>query len=55
MARYVVVDPEERVIVGGPYLWDGVSAWVPPEPGVLMVEAEAAAEGFVYPPDPASE
>ena len=38
--RWVVVDPEDDSIVGGPYLWDGSASWSPPEVGRLVLEAE---------------
>lgn len=47
--RYVVVNATDRVIVGGPYLWDGQSDWSPPEQGELMTQAEALAKGYSYP------
>jgi hypothetical protein len=51
MARYVVV--AGGVIVGGPYVWDGVSAWQPPAAGELMTEADADAAGATWPePEP---
>ena len=49
-ARYVVVDDETQTIVGGPYKWDGVRPWTPPEEGRLMLESEAIAAGYTYPP-----
>ncbi|GAB1642523.1 hypothetical protein [Krasilnikovia sp. MM14-A1259] len=55
MHRYVVVDPAEHVIVGGPYLWDGVAAWTPPDEGELLLESDALAAGYVWAPDPAAE
>lgn len=49
--RYVVVReaPEDRTIIGGPYLWDGHTDWTPPDDGDLMREAEALEAGFRYP------
>jgi hypothetical protein len=35
--RYVVVDNKGKQ-VGGPYIWDGVSEWSPPEDGKLVLE-----------------
>lgn len=48
--RYVVVDTDNKTIIGGPYLWDGVSQWTPPEEGTLLLEADATAQGYDYPP-----
>ena len=50
--RYVLVDEDTQQIVGGPFLWDGVTAWEPPDPGTLMLEADAAAAGYTWPPNP---
>lgn len=50
--RYVVVDEETKTIVGGPYLWDGITEWTPPDEGTLMLEADALADGYTYPPMP---
>jgi hypothetical protein len=65
VGRYVAVDQATRTILGGPWGWDGVQPWVPPEPrgntadasemvaaGTLMVEADAQARGYAYPPPP---
>lgn len=53
MARYVVVvDSPSKLIVGGPYLWDGVAEWTPPEQGTLLLESDAAEQGYQWPPDP---
>jgi hypothetical protein len=49
MDRYVVADPGSMTIIGGPYLWDGVTAWTPPADGTLMLEADALAAGYAYP------
>lgn len=54
MPSYVVVDAEQRTIIGGPYLQDWVADWTPPEPGAVMLEADAVAEGFTVPSDPAA-
>lgn len=53
--RYVVCDPSNMIIVGGPYVWDGRSIWTPPEEGELMTEAAAAEAGYAYPVIVASE
>lgn len=54
--RYDVVDPATRIIVGGPYKWDGVTQWTPPEiqtnPDagyLLLLESDALAQGYTYP------
>jgi hypothetical protein len=47
--RYVVVDTDRNLIVGGPYLWDGDAAWQAPEPGELMLERDAADQGHSWP------
>lgn len=52
VGRYVVVDEGTKYILGGPYLWDGVAEWTPPEEGTLMIEADARAQGYDWPPDP---
>lgn len=48
--RYVVVDPATKYIVGGPYLWDGVTLWNPPDEGTLMLESDAQAAGYIDKP-----
>ncbi|MGV9243600.1 hypothetical protein [Streptomyces sp. NPDC003710] len=52
MENYVVVSTtaKDKTIVAGPYLWDGVTSWTPPEAGKLMTEAQVLAKGYVYPP-----
>jgi hypothetical protein len=52
MARYVVVDTDTETIVGGPYLWDGLAEWTPPVAGTLLLESEALADGYTWPPPP---
>lgn len=65
VGRYVVVDQPSKTIIGGPWGWDGVQPWIPPAPdgntqdatvlqaqGVLLLEADALAAGYVYPPAP---
>jgi hypothetical protein len=47
---YVVVNEETKTITGGPYLWDGVTDWTPPDPGTLMKTADAEAAGYTWPP-----
>lgn len=48
--RYVVVvNTPTKQIIGGPYRWDGVTPWTPPEQGTLMLEADALAQGYKYP------
>jgi len=58
--RYVVVEPTSKLIVGGPYMWDGRAKWVAPEiatanePDSLAVMREADAfEGGYSVPAPA--
>jgi hypothetical protein len=36
--NYVVVDENSGEKIGGPYLWDGVTPWTPPEKGRLITE-----------------
>lgn len=52
--RWVVVDPNHsnKIILGGPWKWDGVAAWTPPVAGELMLESDALANGWEYPPPP---
>lgn len=50
--RYVVVNESTHLIVGGPYAWDGMTEWTPPDPGTLMLEAAALTNGYAYPPPP---
>lgn len=50
VGRWVVTDPDDKLILDGPYLWDGVTPWTPPTAGVLMLEADALADGFTYVP-----
>lgn len=61
--RYVAVDEQTMWIVGGPDLWDGLTEWRPPAgngalatdmlaAGTLMLEADATAAGYSYPPPP---
>lgn len=52
--RYDVVDPATKTIVGGPYQWDGVTEWTPPQieaspdAGYLVIlESDAVAQGYV--------
>lgn len=47
--NYVVVDTKQKLIVGGPYRWDGTAEWQPPEEGDLMLESEAVKKKFGYP------
>jgi hypothetical protein len=50
--RYLVVNETTHLIVGGPYAWDGVTVWTPPDPGTLMLEADAFSAGYTWPPPP---
>lgn len=54
--KYVVGDPNTMIIVGGPYRWDGVTEWTPPEiqdnPDAdykILLESDALAQGYTYP------
>ncbi len=49
MDRYVVVDPDSKTIVGGPYLWDGKAKWEAPETGDLVLESDASKRGYRWP------
>lgn len=68
VGRWVVVssDTADKLIKGGPYLWDPPTAWQPPEgggawatamvtAGTLLEEAPARADGYTYPPPPPPE
>jgi hypothetical protein len=48
VAQYVVVDVPNHLIVGGPYMWDGVATWSPPEGGTVMTLAAARAGGHAW-------
>jgi hypothetical protein len=50
--RYVGVsdDPENKVIVFGPCLWDGETEFDPGAGVDMMLEAEALEDGYTYPP-----
>ncbi len=50
--RWVVVNDDGRIVSRGPYLWDGVTPWQPPEQGRLMREDDAVAAGY-RPAEPA--
>ena len=52
VSRWVVVpeDANNKTIVGGPYLWDDQITWTPPVSGVLMLESDALASKYTYPP-----
>jgi hypothetical protein len=53
MARYVAVnanDLNDKVIKMGPLGWDGVTPYNPGDQYLLMLEATALADGYVYPP-----
>ncbi|MGW5989534.1 hypothetical protein ACWFRT_13545 [Streptomyces anulatus] len=50
---YVAVnadDPTDMVIKLGPLLWDGETAYDPGPQYRLVLEADALAQGYVYPP-----
>jgi hypothetical protein len=50
VTRYVVVDVPNHLIVGGPYMWDGVTQWSAPEAGTLMTLAAALTGGHSWTP-----
>lgn len=50
VTRYVVVDVPNHLIAGGPYMWDGVTTWTPPEVGTLMTLAAALTAGHTWTP-----
>lgn len=64
MSRWLVVTPPPgKTILGGAYLWDGQTAWQPPDgggrdaadmvaSGELLEEAQALADGYTWPPPP---
>lgn len=59
VGRYLVVNPADHTIVGGPYLWDPDNEWTPPEvasnpdAGYEVMEESAAMEaGYEWPPAP---
>jgi hypothetical protein len=62
VGRYLVVNPADHTIVGGPYMWDPEDEWTPPEvvanpdAGYEVLEESAAMEdGYEWPPAPPSE
>jgi hypothetical protein len=57
MAKYVVVstDTADKVIKDGPFIWDGVTAWVVPAGRQAITEATATASGYTYPPAPTAD
>lgn len=50
--RYVTVptDTTDRAIKHGPLLWDGTTALTAPQGTKLILEADALAQGYTYPP-----
>lgn len=52
--RYLVVNPETKTIIDGPFLWAGDPEWEYPG-GTWMLEAEALEGGFTWPPPPVFE
>lgn len=50
--RWFVVDVQARTVLGGPYMWDGQSAWTPPVDGSLITGDECAAGGYTTPAPP---
>jgi hypothetical protein len=57
VGRYVLVstDPTDRLILAGPFLWDGVSRLVPPEGQRVITEAIAVSDGYTHPLPPIRE
>lgn len=51
IGRYVVVNSDEKTIVGGPYKWDPERSpeWTSPEEGTVMLESEAGEQGYTWP------
>jgi len=50
---YVAVngtDPTDKVIKIGPLLWDGETEYNPGDQYRLLLEVDALAQGYVYPP-----
>lgn len=57
MANYVTVstDTADKVIKGGPFVWDGTTAITVPAGQTTMLATSATAQGYTYPPRPVSE
>lgn len=57
VSRYVLVstDSSDKVIKGGPVLWDGSAAWSWPAGQTPITEADAAAQGYSFPPPSAAD
>lgn len=53
VTRYVIVstDPADKIIKDGPILWDGVTVLNLPSGQQSMLESNAIAAGYTYPPD----
>lgn len=49
--RYVQVDEETKLILDGPFLWDGQTQ-LDFGPGTTMLESKAREQGFAWPPPP---
>jgi hypothetical protein len=53
IGRYVAVstDLTNKVIVEGPFLWDGnLATWQPPTGTTAIFESAALAQGYTWPP-----
>lgn len=57
MPSYVFVstDPLDKVIKGGPFLWDGAATLTVPSGQATLLATDAAAQGYTYPPRPVAE
>ncbi len=53
--RYVLVDPETLTILEGAFAWDGETPWPPGEDPNMILEADAYAAGYSWPPPPPPE
>lgn len=42
-------DSSDKVIAGGPLIWDGVTDFTPPSGTHLMLTVDALAEGYTWP------
>lgn len=52
--RYVLIstDITDKVIKGGPILWDGSSLYTATSGHMTLSESDALAQGYMYPPQP---
>lgn len=55
--RYVLIstDPADKVIKGGPILWNGVTPLTLPSDRHTITESAAIAGGYAFPPIPITE